>query len=98
MCGLAGYLGKSAADEVLGRMTGRLEHRGPDAAGYYRDGALALGHRRLSILRIITHAQFVTILVPVHRAPINLPIIRIQIKTVHRIRQIRIRLFFLAIT
>ena len=52
MCGLAGYLGKSAADEVLGRMTGRLEHRGPDAAGYYRDGALALGHRRLSILDI----------------------------------------------
>jgi asparagine synthase (glutamine-hydrolysing) len=52
MCGVAGYLGASVAEEVLARMTGRLEHRGPDAAGFYRDGPVALGHRRLSILDI----------------------------------------------
>ena len=53
MCGLAGYVStRRLADEVLERMTGRLEHRGPDAQGYYRDGAVGLGHRRLSILDI----------------------------------------------
>jgi asparagine synthase (glutamine-hydrolysing) len=33
-------------------MTKRLGHRGPDAEGYYRDGPVALGHRRLSVLDI----------------------------------------------
>ena len=53
MCGLTGYVGpKRLDDNVLIRMTGRLEHRGPDAHGFYRDGPLALGHRRLSILDV----------------------------------------------
>ena len=53
MCGLAGYLSRTAYPEgVLARMTGRLAHRGPDAEGYYRDGPVALGHRRLSVLDI----------------------------------------------
>lgn len=53
MCGLAGYLSRTACPEgVLARMTGRLAHRGPDAEGYYRDGPVALGHRRLSVLDI----------------------------------------------
>ena len=53
MCGLAGYFGtKRLTDDVLVRMTGRLEHRGPDAQVSYRDGAVGLGHRRLSILDI----------------------------------------------
>ena len=47
-------------------------------------------YRRLPMLRIIPYPQFEPILVPVHRPPINLPVIRIQIKTVHRIRQIRL--------
>lgn len=51
MCGLAGYLSATRlAEDVLVRMTARLEHRGPDAGGYYRDGPLAFGHRRLSII------------------------------------------------
>lgn len=31
-------------------MTSTLEHRGPDSAGYFREGAVGLGHRRLSII------------------------------------------------
>lgn len=58
MCGLTGYLGPQRfADEVLERMTARLAHRGPDAEGYWRDGAVAFGHRRLSVLDIAGSPQ-----------------------------------------
>jgi asparagine synthase (glutamine-hydrolysing) len=51
MCGIAGYFGaRPPGDEVLERMTGTLRHRGPDAGGFFRDGPVALGHRRLSII------------------------------------------------
>jgi asparagine synthase (glutamine-hydrolysing) len=36
--------------EVIERMTGSLAHRGPDDAGYFVDGRVGLGHRRLSII------------------------------------------------
>jgi len=42
---------------VLVRMTGTLAHRGPDAEGYFRDGPVALGHRRLSIIDIAGSPQ-----------------------------------------
>jgi len=35
---------------VIERMTGALAHRGPDDAGYFLDGPVGLGHRRLSII------------------------------------------------
>jgi asparagine synthase (glutamine-hydrolysing) len=52
MCGVAGELNLLAAPDagVLSRMTGALAHRGPDAEGFFRQGPVALGHRRLSIL------------------------------------------------
>ncbi|MGH8610514.1 MAG: hypothetical protein ACREYF_00310 [Gammaproteobacteria bacterium] len=31
-------------------MTETLSHRGPDSIGYFNDGAIALGHTRLSII------------------------------------------------
>ena len=31
-------------------MTNRLQHRGPDGAGYFNRGWIALGHRRLAII------------------------------------------------
>ncbi|HYX62596.1 MAG TPA: asparagine synthase (glutamine-hydrolyzing) [Burkholderiales bacterium] len=58
MCGLAGYLSaKSFSDDVLARMTARLAHRGPDADGLFRDGPVALGHRRLSIIDVAGSPQ-----------------------------------------
>ena len=55
MCGIAGLLipGSGDADGItatLQKMTRNLAHRGPDAEGYWTEGAVALGHRRLSIL------------------------------------------------
>ena len=52
MCGIAGFYGSetSLSETDLKIMTDALEHRGPDAAGYFFDGRAALGHRRLSIL------------------------------------------------
>jgi len=58
MCGIAGYLSSAPlADDVLVAMTTRLAHRGPDAGGYFRDGPVALGHRRLSIIDLAGSPQ-----------------------------------------
>ena len=38
-------------------MTDAVAHRGPDADGYYLDGAIGLGHRRLSIIDLATGDQ-----------------------------------------
>lgn len=51
MCGICGYLG-IREDGLLESMTQALAHRGPDSAGYFRQGAVGLGHRRLSIIDV----------------------------------------------
>jgi asparagine synthase (glutamine-hydrolysing) len=53
MCGISGFVGwgREAADvAILRRMTATLHHRGPDDDGYYVDGPVALGHRRLRVI------------------------------------------------
>ncbi len=55
MCGIAGVFHYGALDRpvdraLLARMTRRLAHRGPDDEGYFVDGPLGLGHRRLAIV------------------------------------------------
>jgi asparagine synthase (glutamine-hydrolysing) len=52
MCGIAGiYRHKGVASEALAReMAQVLAHRGPDDAGVWTEGPIALSHRRLSIL------------------------------------------------
>ena len=53
MCGIAGFCNFSGDNEKnIERMKQRMIHRGPDAGGTYlsEDGAVALGHRRLSIV------------------------------------------------
>ena len=55
MCGIAGFVTRSpcsSPDALLVRMTDAIRHRGPDAAGYYRDPFASLGHRRLSIIDV----------------------------------------------
>jgi asparagine synthase (glutamine-hydrolysing) len=56
MCGITGFWGPGfraeEAEQILGRMTDAIRHRGPDDAGTWTDPeqGVALGHRRLSIL------------------------------------------------
>ncbi len=56
MCGICGFTGK--CDEAsLKRMTDAITHRGPDDDGYYTDGKINLGMRRLSIIDLATGKQ-----------------------------------------
>ncbi|MGI6744448.1 MAG: asparagine synthase (glutamine-hydrolyzing) [Eubacteriales bacterium] len=51
MCGFVGFSGRlEDRKEILGRMTDRIIHRGPDMAGDYLDDDIAVGFRRLSII------------------------------------------------
>ena len=53
MCGICGELrfdGVSADPGLIARMLPALERRGPDDAGDWHRGPIALGHRRLSII------------------------------------------------
>lgn len=49
MCGIAGYFGQGDRG-ILERMTNTLTHRGPDDVGFFVDGELGFGFRRLSII------------------------------------------------
>lgn len=66
MCGIAGWAGSGGAptdEALLRRMTGAIAHRGPDGEGAFitttRDGTytVALGHRRLAIIDLVTGDQ-----------------------------------------
>lgn len=54
MCGIAGYWnfrsGQPADPETIQSCTRTLRHRGPDEEGYWIDGPLALGMRRLQVI------------------------------------------------
>jgi asparagine synthase (glutamine-hydrolysing) len=52
MCGIAGFISKEFEDKDLQKMACILQHRGPDAKGFYYDATSGVGlaHRRLSIL------------------------------------------------
>jgi asparagine synthase (glutamine-hydrolysing) len=47
MCGIAGLL--PGTSETAAAMAACLAHRGPDGAGSWSDGRVALGHRRLAV-------------------------------------------------
>jgi len=59
MCGICGYMGVSD-NELITRMTNILRHRGPDDCGFFHDGDVHLGHRRLSIIDIAGGQQPMT--------------------------------------
>lgn len=54
MCGICGQFNFGDHEPVrlddIKRMTGALSHRGPDDDGYFLDGPIGLGFRRLSII------------------------------------------------
>src|SRR5690606_25885927 len=54
MCGITGQINFVSSEPVdperLRRMTNSILHRGPDDEGYFFDGPLGLGFRRLSII------------------------------------------------
>lgn len=53
MCGIAGIFnlnGAPVSPAHLRMMTDAIAHRGPDGEGFYKDGFVGLGHRRLAII------------------------------------------------
>jgi len=68
MCGIAGICQLDAspltpeAGQWVKAMTDRMAHRGPDGEGQWSDGAVCLGHRRLSIIDLSGGGQ------PMHSA------------------------------
>ncbi len=55
MCGIAGFItraGTKARPEDLKAMTDRMVHRGPDDEGFFTDGRVGLGMRRLAIIDV----------------------------------------------
>ena len=65
MCGICGIVipdrAQRAVDQsALLRMRDSLVHRGPDGAGLFVEGAIGLGHRRLSIVDVAHGAQPMT--------------------------------------
>ena len=60
MCGIAGILrvdGAPAGADLLRAMTSAIAHRGPDGDGFFCDGSVGLGHRRLAIIDLATGDQ-----------------------------------------
>ena len=63
MCGLAGVLarpGEEVPEAVLDALSRALAHRGPDGEGRFRNGPLAMVHRRLAIIDLVTGDQPMT--------------------------------------
>jgi asparagine synthase (glutamine-hydrolysing) len=60
MCGICGEIvfnGTGASESVVRAMTDSLARRGPDAEGFFSEGSVALGHRRLKIIDLSERAR-----------------------------------------
>ena len=60
MCGIAGIFnlnGSPVSRSALQRMTATLVHRGPDGEGYWTQGNVGFGHRRLAIRDLSQRGQ-----------------------------------------
>src|SRR5688572_27212720 len=61
MCGICGVVNFDRSEPVdarlLRRMTDSIAHRGPDDEGWFVEGNVGLGHRRLSIIDLSGGAQ-----------------------------------------
>lgn len=60
MCGLVGIIhrtGDSVNRATLVQMLSVLHHRGPDEEGYFLDGSVGFGHKRLTIIDTVSGSQ-----------------------------------------
>jgi len=63
MCGIAGFLTRERSGDpgqkrrIVRAMTDIISHRGPDDDGFFCDGSIAFGHRRLSIIDLSSGKQ-----------------------------------------
>ncbi len=60
MCGICGELrfdGNAPDMDAMKRMTVQLARRGPDHEGFYSEGTVAFGHRRLAVIDLSSHAD-----------------------------------------
>lgn len=59
MCGICGFFSNSYrfSQKQLVTMTNALEHRGPDARGFFFSTICGLGHRRLSVIDLSINAN-----------------------------------------
>lgn len=58
MCGICGIIDPNPENHrLITEMADLVRHRGPEKAGYFRDGNVSLGHRRLSIIDLETGDQ-----------------------------------------
>ncbi|MGI8918013.1 MAG: asparagine synthase (glutamine-hydrolyzing) [Pyrinomonadaceae bacterium] len=60
MCGIVGIVNgenKRVDEALLGRMCNAIRHRGPDDDGFYINGAVGLGMRRLAIIDLASGQQ-----------------------------------------
>lgn len=64
MCAIFGIYRSHTTDSddrrLLQKMASAMQHRGPDGEGFYIEGGIGLGHRRLSIIDIAGGAQPIT--------------------------------------
>ena len=70
MCGIAAIIDYAKIKpkvEDIKPLTDLLAHRGPDGEGFYIEGDVALGHRRLSIIDIHTRSDQ-----PMHRSNLHI--------------------------
>jgi asparagine synthase (glutamine-hydrolysing) len=59
MCGIAGIIENTGTPDpsLIHRMTQAIQHRGPDAEGFFHDNGISLGHLRLSIIDLSSAAN-----------------------------------------
>ncbi len=60
MCGITGVFnidGKPVSIALIKKMTDIIKHRGPDGEGYWSNGFIGFGHRRLSIIDLSSNAH-----------------------------------------
>ena len=58
MCGIVGSFRVGFQDYLKTREASEaIKHRGPDGCGYWKEGDISLGHRRLSIIDLSVNAN-----------------------------------------